>query len=233
MRACASFRPGDRAVFEHERRARRVDGGHRGLHDRLERLLQIEGLGDGLRDGGERFELGDTALRVVVELGVLDRLRDLARDRHEEVDLVGPELTGSLGADVQGSLEALLGEDGNGEDRLVLLLAQVRETLEARVEMSRLRDHHRRSLGGRGAGDPLARAHLRDARELLHPRAVGGAQNQFVRRLIVEIDEARVGLEGLGDLVRDQLEDLVEVEGRVDRGDRLGQKPAGAGRSGP
>ena len=49
-------------------------------------------------------------------------------------------------------------------------------------------------------------------RPLLDARAVRRAQDELVGALVVEVDEAGVGLERLGDLVRDQLEHLVEVE---------------------
>ncbi len=166
---------------------------------------------------------------MVVELRVLDRLRDLARDGHEQVDLVGPELARRLGADVEGALEPLLREDRDGEDRLVLLLAQVGKAFEPGIEMGRARDHHRRPSGRRRARDPLARAHLGHAGQLFHARPVRGPQDELVRGLVVEVDEARIGLERLGHLVRDQLEDLVEVERRVDGRDRLGQQPQMAG----
>ena len=83
----AALGPRDLAVLEHERGAGRPHRGDRRLHDRLERLLQIQRLGDGLRDLRERLELVHPPLRVGVELRVLDRLRDLRRDRDEQVDL--------------------------------------------------------------------------------------------------------------------------------------------------
>ncbi len=46
--------------------------------------------------------------------------------------------------------------------------------------------------------------------------------------LVVEVDEAGVGVERVGDLGRDLREHLLEVERRVDRLDRVGQEPAGA-----
>ena len=55
-------------------------------------------------------------------------------------------------------------------------------------------------------------------------------QHELVRLLVVEVDEAGVGIQRVGDLARDEREHLLEVERRVDRGDRLGQKaqvPAG------
>ena len=86
-------------------------------------------------------------------------------------------------------------------------------------------DHHRRALRRRDTRDPLARPHPRRARQLLDARAVRRAQDELVGALVVEVDEARIGAERVGDLARDELEHLLEVERRVDRRDRLGQEP--------
>jgi hypothetical protein len=59
---------------------------------------------------------------------------------------------------------------------------------------------------------------------------VRGPQHELVGALVVQIDEAGVGLERLGDLAGDEVEDLLEVEGRVDGRDRLGQQPQMTGR---
>jgi hypothetical protein len=53
---------------------------------------------------------------------------------------------------------------------------------------------------------------------------VGRAQDELVRLLVVEVDEAGVGAERVGDLRGHEREHLFEVERRVDRGDRLGQQ---------
>ena len=226
VRARPTLRPRDLPVLEHERRARRVQRLHRRLHDRLERLLEVERLRDGLRDARERLELGDAPLGALVELRVLDRLRDLRGDRDEQLDLGVGERARLARPDVERALE-LVGarHDRDGEDRLVLVLGQVRELLEARVEVRLLGDHDRRALRGRDSRDPLARPHPRRARQLLDPRAVGRAQDELVGPLVVEVDEARVRPERVGDLARDELEHLLQVERRVDRRDRLGQEP--------
>jgi hypothetical protein len=83
VRARPSFGPRDVAVLQHERGAGRIDGLHRRLHDRLERLLEVERLGHRLGDARQRLELRDAPLRLRVELRVLDRLRDLVRDCDE------------------------------------------------------------------------------------------------------------------------------------------------------
>ena len=45
------------------------------------------------------------------------------------------------------------------------------------------------------------------------------------RGVVVEVDEACVGLERSGDLLGDEVEHLLEVERRVDRRARFGQQP--------
>ena len=81
-RARRSGRPRARA----RRRSRRSDVDRR-RDDRLERLLEVERLGDRLRDPRQRLELVHAALCGLVELRVLDRLRHLGGDRHEQLDL--------------------------------------------------------------------------------------------------------------------------------------------------
>src|SRR6266511_3309518 len=156
------------------------------------------------------------------ELGVLDRLRDLRGDRDEQLDLALAELARPDRANVERTLEpSLAREDRHGEDRLVLVLGQVRERLEARVEVRRRRDHHRGELGRRDAGDALPRPHARRARQLLDVRPVRRPQDQFVRRLVVEVHEARISLERVRDAPGDQPQNLLEIERRVDGRDRL------------
>jgi hypothetical protein len=49
-------------------------------------------------------------------------------------------------------------------------------------------------------------------------------QNELAAALVVQIDEAGVGIERLGDLRGDERENLLEVERRVDGRDRLRQQ---------
>ncbi len=208
--------PRDAAVLEHDRGpggVGRLDGR---LHDRLERLLQVERLRDRLRDAGERLELVHPPLRLRVQLRVLDRLRDLAGDRHQQVDLGLRERARLAGAHVERALELLAGEDRHGEDRGVVVLRQVRERLEARVEVRVGGDHDRLAVGRRSAGDPLAAAHPRRPRRALDARAVRRAQHELVGALVVEVDVGGVGLERRRDLVRDRLHHLLQVERGVD-----------------
>jgi hypothetical protein len=50
------------------------------------------------------------------------------------------------------------------------------------------------------------------------------AQNELLGSLVVQVDEARVRLERGGDLVRDRLEHLLQVERGVDDLGRPGQQ---------
>ena len=162
--ACTPARPSGQAiapVLEHDRGAGRVDRLDGRLDDRLERLLEVERLRDGLRDPGERLELVHAPLRLRVQLRVLDRLRHLPGDRHQQVDLRLRERPRLPGADVERALELLAREDRDGEDRRVLVLRQVRERLEARVEMRVGGDHHRSPIGGGRPRDALAAPHPR------------------------------------------------------------------------
>ena len=222
--------PGDLPVLEDEGSAGRMQRLHRRAHDRLERLLEVERLGDRLGDARERLELDDAPLRRGVELRVLDRLRDLRGDGDEEVDLRVRERARRPRPHVERSLQLVPREDGDGEDRLVLVLREVRELLEPRIEVRALRDHHRCALGGRDAGDPFSRAHARRAGHLLDAAAVRGPQDELVGTLVVEVDEARIRRERVGHLARNELEHLLQVERRVDGGDRLGEKAEVAGR---
>jgi len=86
------------------------------------------------------------------------------------------------------------------------------------------RDHHRRPVGRGGSGDPLTRTHARTLGHLLDARSVRGAENELVRPVVVEVDEAGFGAESVGDLAGDELQDFFQVERGVHRGDRLGEK---------
>jgi hypothetical protein len=74
-------------------------------------------------------------LSLLVQLRVLDRLSDLRGDREQELDLVSVN-SRARACGRSGALEPLAArEDRHREDRLVLVLGQVREVLEARVEV--------------------------------------------------------------------------------------------------
>jgi hypothetical protein len=157
---------------------------------------------------------------------VLDRLRDLRGDREEELDLVVAEHARLARADVQRPLEPHPPrENRHRQDRLVLVLRQVREVLEARIQVRLLRQHHRGAGGRRRSRDPLTWTHARPAGQLVHVRPVRRAQHELVQATVVEVDETGVGLQRVGDVRRDQREDLLEVERRVDGLNRLGQQP--------
>jgi hypothetical protein len=221
----SAFRLGDPTVLEDERGAGSADGVHRRLDDRLERLLEIEGVGHRFGDAREGLELADPALSLRIQAGVLDRLRHLAGDREQQLDLPIREHARFPRAHVEGALELVAaGHDRYRQDRLVLVLGQVRERLEAWIEVRLRRQHDRLAFDRRSAGDPLAGAHPGPAGHLLDARPVRGPQHELAAPLVIEVDEAGVGVQCVGHLARDQGENLLEVERRVDRRNRLGQQ---------
>ena len=148
-------------------------------------------------------------LGLRVQLGVLDRAGDLGCDRDEQLDLALGERTLLPGAHVEGSLELFPREDRHGEDRFVVVLAEIRERFEAWIEVRLRRDHDRRALGCGNTGDALAAAHARHPGLVLDTRAVRRPQHELVGALVVEVDEAGVGLERSGSLVRNRLHHLL------------------------
>ena len=66
--------------------------------------------------------------------------------------------------------------------------------------------------------------HPRPPRHLRDPRPVSRAEDELVSLLVVEVDEACIGAQGVGDLLRDERQHLLEVERRVDGRDRLAQQ---------
>ena len=89
-------------------------------------------------------------LRLGVELGVLDRMRGLRGDRDEQVDLGLGVLARRARADVERSGERVPRQDRHGQDRLVLVLGQVRKLLETRIEVRAGGDRDRGAFGGGG-----------------------------------------------------------------------------------
>ena len=156
---------------------------------------------------------------------MLDRLRDLRRDREQQVDLAGREVPRRPGADVERAGKLLPGQDRTARIDSYSSSGRFWNALKrgSRCAFSAIITGSRAAAAR--AGDPLARPHTRPARHLLDAGAVRRAQDELVRALVVQVDEAGVGLERSRDLARDQREHLLEVERRVDRLDRLGQEP--------
>ena len=226
VRPGAALRPGDLAVLEHERGAGRADRVDRRLHDRLERLLQVQRLGDGLRDlsPAPRARARGAAPRRRAS-----RARSTARPgtRSPRAGRSRPRCTRAAARVRTLSAPSSVSRARIGTARIDSYSSSGRfgNCLKRGVEMRRRGDHDRRALGRRRARDPLAGPHPRPPRHLLDARPVRRAQHELVGALVVEVDEARVGPERLRDLARDEREHLLEVERRVDRGDRLGQQP--------
>ena len=77
---------------------------------------------------------------------MLDRLRHLRGDRQQQADLALREVAPVDRADVERAFELVAREDRHGEDRLEPILREVRERLEARIEVRLRRKHHRHTL---------------------------------------------------------------------------------------
>ena len=155
---------------------------------------------------------------------MLDRLGDLVGDRHQELDLFLRELSRLKRADVQCAGQPLPREDRHGENRLVLILREVGEELEAGVEVRLRRDHHRCLLRCRRPGDALAAAHPRTPGHLLDTRPVRRPQHELVAALVVQVDEAGLRVERVRHLAGHQRKHLLEIQRRVHRRDGLGEK---------
>jgi hypothetical protein len=120
-------------------------------------------------------------------------------------------------------------EDRHGEQRLEAPLRQVGELLEAGIEVGLRGDRHRLARRGRPAGQPLADRHSRWTRGGLDVRTVDRLQDELVRCLVVDVDEAGVGAEGAGHRDGHRIGDLGEVERARDSLDRLGEQAEMAG----
>ena len=116
----------------------------------------------------------------------------LRRDGAQEPDLAARELPAPQRLHDQHAERRAALEDRDAEERVVALLARLREELVARVGHG-IDDHHRLELLDDHAGEALADAH----RHLADGAAVeagGGAQGEALRRAGLEqIDRAHVG----------------------------------------
>ena len=154
-----------------------------------------------------------------------DRLRDLVGDRLDELDLGCVVLARDARADVERAGELLaVDENRHGEDRLVLRLRQVGEELEAWIEVRLRGDHHRRALCRGAPRDPLTGSKPRSPGHLLDARPIGGSEDELVAAVVVQVDEAGIRMQRLRDARGDEMEDLFEIERRIDRRRRLGQQ---------
>ena len=181
--------------------------------------------GHGLGDPRQRLELVHAVLRLRVELRVLDRLRDLRRDRDEQVDLAS--------VNVAGRSVRTLSAPSSRPSRATIGTARIDSYWSSgRFGNDLKRGSRCASPRSSPARAPLRPApvipspgsHARRARHLLDVRPVRRAQDELVGVLVVEVDEAGVRLERVRDAARDQHEHLLEVERGVDGGDRLGQQ---------
>ena len=192
------------------------------LRNVRQRLLKVERLCHGLRDAAKRLQLGDAALRTLVQARILNRLGNLAGNRLQELDLIVVILAGLDRAYIHGPRQALTTiQDRHGEETLKAAFGQVGKLLEAGVEVRIRSDRHRLACLCCPARQTLADPHPRWPCRCLDMRAVHCLQNQLVRRVIVRIDEARIGSKGARHRNRDGVGDLCEVERAGDGRNRL------------
>ncbi len=174
----------------------------------------------------QRLQLGDPPPRIGVELRVLDRLRHLVGDRHEQVDLVlrenpvaRPCGRSAPPQDARGPGSGRPGSTRTGP-------RAVREPLEARIEV-RLR---RIMIGVRSAAaTPVIPSPRRSrGRRVISSTLVLASHAGRARRSVPRtVYEARLRSELFAHLARDERQDLLQVERRVDGRDRLREEAGG------
>ncbi len=187
------------------------------LDHRLDELLEPVGARDLLCELGELLELGHAQARLLVQPRVLDRARDERRRGHEEVDLVVRELARRLG--VRGDdADHVAGapDHRHREQRLELLLLELREVLRARVGEGVVADERRLGALGRPPREPLS-AVDDDLAGLALVRRRGGAEHQPLAVLGEEVDEAGMDAARVGHQANDGAQHLGELQRRRDR----------------
>ena len=109
---------------------------------------------------------------------------------------------------------------GNRDERLELLLLELRHVLHARIVERVLADERRLAPVERPPGEPFAALEL----DLAHEPAVRirrGTEHEALPVAIEEIDEAGVDGARVGEQLHDAVEHLFEIEGGTDRRDDL------------
>ena len=113
-----------------------------------------------------------------------------------------------------------LGDQRHRDERLVLLLLELGEVLDARVGERLLGDEDRLRVLQHPAGDALARRH-RDAAAEVRVALRGGAQHDAPAAVLAQEDVGRVRDDRVVDEPHDRAQHLLEVERRVDGVDDL------------
>ncbi len=192
--------------------------GDRGKHG-AERL----GAGQELAELGQVLELVHPAAHLLVEARVLDRPGDERSARDEHLDLVFRELVRRLGVARDDADDvAVLAHDRHGDERLEALLLQLGDVLDARIVEELVADPGRLFVLGGPPGEALA-ALERDPPDEVRVGLRGGLEHEPV--LLDEVHEAGVDRGGVRQEAHDRAEDLLQVQGRADRGDDRVQEP--------
>ncbi len=160
------------------------------------------------------LELAQRAPGVLVQPRVLDRLGDERGDVDQERGVLGREDARRLGVERDHADHAIALEDERHRDeRLVLLLLELREVLHPRIRQHVLVDEHRLAVLEHPPGDPLAGAH-RDATAEVGVALRRGAQHDPPAALLGEEDVRRVRDDRVVDEPDDRCEHRLDVERR-------------------
>ena len=169
----------------------------------------------------ELLELAQRAPRALVQARVLDRVGHERGDVQQEGGVLRAEHARGLGVQRDHADHALaLGDQRHRHERLVLLLLELGEVLDARVGERLLRDEDRLPVLQHPAGDALARRH-RDAAAEMRVALRGGAQHDAPPAVLAQEDVGRVRDDGVVDEPHDRAQHLLEIERRVDGVDDL------------
>ena len=151
-----------------------------------------------------------------VQPGVLDRARDQARHRAQQLGVGGGELPAQPGVHVQHPHQVTQrGHDGDRRHGGELLPAQRRDVQVAGVGGLVVHDHGRLAVGGDPAGHALAQPQLDLPHQGVEGRG-GALQPQGPAPLVEQVHEAHVRPGGLGHQPRHALQHPPEVQAARD-----------------
>ncbi len=214
-------------------------GPHGFAEHRDEQVLERGGATHRVLEVEEQLEVPHAPLEL---LGHVEKLDVLLRHRHEEPRVVDAHgrLRGESRQDVGvvvGKVAALLVEDLNDADGLAQMVSH-----RGRQDRARAVAAQQVPLGvepwiGVGVADVQGPAGARDiSREALaslhsdrpYAWALRDARDELLAPLVEQVERRAVGLERFGQLLQDQLEQLIEVERRSERNTHLAQRLADA-----
>ena len=202
----------------------RAEQVHPLLDRRSQQLVDRVGARDREAEARQLLEVAHRAPGALVQARVLHRLRDEGGGVDQEGRVVGAEHPGCLGVQRDHADHLAAADDQRHRDeRLVLLLLELREVADARVGQRVLGDEHRLAVLEHPARDPLARLH-RDAAAQVRVLGGGGAQREAPAAVVDQEDVGRVRDDGVVHEPHDRREHAVDLERRVDRVDDLVQE---------